>query len=53
MKKRLLLILLTIVAIFTFNINVFAGPGGGEVESKASVITNPDTEADLPTMKEV
>ena len=52
MKKRLLSLLLTIIAILTFNINVFAWPGGA-INPKSSVITNPVTEADLPIMKEV
>ena len=53
MKKRLLSLLLTIIAIFTFNINVFAGPADGGIIPRASVITNPDTEINLPIMKEV
>ena len=41
MKKRLLLIFLTIIAIFTFNINVSAGPSG-LVIPKSIEIENPD-----------
>ena len=42
MRKRLLSIFLTIIAVFTININVFAGPEGGFILPKSTEITNPD-----------
>ena len=44
MKKRLLSILLTIIAVFAFNISVFAGPAGGYIVPKNEEITIPDTD---------
>ena len=39
---------LTIIAIFAFNINVFAGPGGF-ILPKSIEITNPDNQANTST----
>ena len=45
MKKRTLLIFLIIIAIFTFNTNLFAGPGGGTFpKANSIIITDIDTD---------
>ena len=46
MKKRTLLVFLIFIAIFTFNTNLFAGPGGGITLPRANIIivTEIDTE---------
>ena len=49
MRKRLLSIFLTIIAVFTININVFAGPEGGDILPKSIEITNPDNQTNTST----
>ena len=49
MKKRLLLIPLIIIAIFTFNLKVFAGPADGFILPKSIEIKNPDNQTNTPT----